>query len=504
MTSTSLGRDPFTDTTAQAGLDDWIRERRQDFLDFDRSIGFSHVDDGLTDLFSPIPPKFAIAGDQRTVSPPLNSRYPVSEPQRSVDKMSQDGQELSPKAKVSYDQDKFEVEFNVKDYTPEELSIKTEGDILIVLAKHETKTENGGSYVSKQFEQRFSLPSGVKPEKISSSLSKDGYLTVSAPRENLAISGFKKTRGALEETDFNSGQVFSQSKETKDAEGLPHPKVKYDDDKFQISLDAQDYKPEELDVKVEGNTIIITAKQEVAESGGTRTRIFEQKFSLPSGVKGEKVTSTLNKEGVLIITAPRGNPAASYSTQTIENKMDKVMSPASWEVEDKKRDNITSRHGTDITSRHGSLFDKNNSLFTQSLVDDRGIFDRAERSGSLFDRDDRALFAGNSEQGGVSRVQYDDDTYKILVNVVDYKPEELVIKTVGNTVHVEAKHEEKTSGGHSFSTKSFQQSFTLPRGVNPELVSSSLSKDGTLTISAPLPKAVKNESSERMVPVKFN
>ena len=76
-----------------------------------------------------------------------------------------------------------------------------------------------------------------------------------------------------------------------------------------------------------------------------------------------------------------------------------------------------------ITSRHGSLFDKNNSLFTQSLVDDRGIFDRAERSGSLFDRDDRALFAGNSEQGGVSRVQYDDDTYKILVNVVDYKPE---------------------------------------------------------------------------------
>ena len=30
----------------------------------------------------------------------------------------------------------------------------------------------GQSFVSKQFEQRFSLPSGVKPEKISSSLSK--------------------------------------------------------------------------------------------------------------------------------------------------------------------------------------------------------------------------------------------------------------------------------------------------------------------------------------------
>jgi len=30
------------------------------------------------------------------------------------------------------------------------------------------------------------------------------------------------------------------------------------------------YRPEELDVKVEGNNIIITAKQNVQEAGGTR------------------------------------------------------------------------------------------------------------------------------------------------------------------------------------------------------------------------------------------
>ena len=61
---------------------------------------------------------------------------------------------------------------NTEQNFPQELSIKTEGDVLIVLAKHETKAEGGQSFVSKQFEQRFSLPSGVKPEKISSSLSK--------------------------------------------------------------------------------------------------------------------------------------------------------------------------------------------------------------------------------------------------------------------------------------------------------------------------------------------
>ena len=57
---------------------------------------------------------------------------------------------------------------------------------------------------------------------------------------------------------------------------------------------------------MEGNSIVITAKQELAEAGGGRTRVFEQKFSMPTGVKAELVRSSLNKEGTLVITAPQG------------------------------------------------------------------------------------------------------------------------------------------------------------------------------------------------------
>ena len=146
------------------------------------------------------------------------------------------------------------------DYRPEELSIKTEGDVLIVLAKHETKTEGGGSFVSKQFEQRFTLPAGVKPESISSSLARDGTLVVTAPRENTRPAVESRTVKALNSSSSGNGggNVYGQSREE---EGLPHPKVKYDDDRFQISLDCQQYRPEELDVRVEGSSIIITAKQ---------------------------------------------------------------------------------------------------------------------------------------------------------------------------------------------------------------------------------------------------
>ena len=69
--------------------------------------------------------------------------------------------------------------------------------------------------------------------------------------------------------------------------------------------------------------------QEIKEQGGTRTKLFEQKFTLPSGVKAEKVTSNYGKDGVLSITAPRGNAAAPITH--LEQRMDRVMAPSSWD-----------------------------------------------------------------------------------------------------------------------------------------------------------------------------
>jgi len=231
----SLGRDTRLAGRQQCDLGEWMLNQQRQFQEFDRSFqstpGFG--DSFGSSFFSPFSrPSLALQPQQPITQSPTHTLPAV--PDRAMAQSS----DMSPKAKVSYDQDKFQVEFNVQDYTPEELSIKTEGDVLIVLAKHQTKAEGGQSFVSKQFEQRFSLPSGVKIEKIASSLSKDGVLTVSAPRENLAISSFQK-KGAIEN---KSGQVFSQSDETKQSEGLPQPKVSYDDDKFQISLDVTSYR----------------------------------------------------------------------------------------------------------------------------------------------------------------------------------------------------------------------------------------------------------------------
>ncbi|KAL3276687.1 hypothetical protein HHI36_012057 [Cryptolaemus montrouzieri] len=84
-------------------------------------------------------------------------------------------------------------------------------------------------------------------------------------------------------------------------------------------------------------------------------------------------------------------------------------------------------------------------------------------------------------------VQNDGDNkhLKLRFDVSQYAPEEIVVKTVDNKLLVHAKHEEKTESKSVY--REYNREFLLPKGTNPEQIKSSLSKDGVLTVEAPLP-----------------
>ncbi|XP_015425726.1 PREDICTED: heat shock protein beta-1 [Myotis davidii] len=63
------------------------------------------------------------------------------------------------------------------------------------------------------------------------------------------------------------------------------------------------------------------------------------------------------------------------------------------------------------------------------------------------------------------------------------------------------KHEERQDE-HGYISRCFTRKYTLPPGVDPTLVSSSLSPEGTLTVEAPMPKPA-SQSSEITIPVTF-
>ena len=72
---------------------------------------------------------------------------------------------------------------------------------------------------------------------------------------------------------------------------------------------------------------------------------------------------------------------------------------------------------------------------------------------------------------------------QIVVDVKDFKPEDISVKTVDDTVVMEGKIEKRE--GNSISTQKFVRRFLLPPGINLNRVSSALSRDGVLTITAP-------------------
>ncbi|EDW36064.1 GL17594 [Drosophila persimilis] len=85
---------------------------------------------------------------------------------------------------LNIDNEKFEVILDVQQFSPNEITVKIADKFVIVEGKHEEKQDEHG-YVSRQFSRRYQLPSDVNPDNVTSSLSSDGLLTITAPMKKL-------------------------------------------------------------------------------------------------------------------------------------------------------------------------------------------------------------------------------------------------------------------------------------------------------------------------------
>lgn len=82
--------------------------------------------------------------------------------------------------------------------------------------------------------------------------------------------------------------------------------VTVDKDRFQANLDVQQFKPEEISVKVTGdNVLTIEGKhEEKQDEHGFISRHFVRRYVLPKTCDMGKIESKLSSDGVLTITAP--------------------------------------------------------------------------------------------------------------------------------------------------------------------------------------------------------
>jgi len=83
-----------------------------------------------------------------------------------------------------------------------------------------------------------------------------------------------------------------------------------DGQKFAVEMDVAQYRPDEIDVKVENDQVIVSAKHEEVYDNehGFVKRSFTRRYSLPTDVDDKQLACNLSERGVLTLEAPRLHP----------------------------------------------------------------------------------------------------------------------------------------------------------------------------------------------------
>ncbi|XP_072302258.1 alpha-crystallin B chain-like [Eucyclogobius newberryi] len=84
-------------------------------------------------------------------------------------------------SEIHLEKNRFVIYLDVKHFSPDELSVEVSEDYITVRGKHENRQDDN-AFTAKEFLRKFRLPAGVSSADITSSLSSDGVLTITAPR----------------------------------------------------------------------------------------------------------------------------------------------------------------------------------------------------------------------------------------------------------------------------------------------------------------------------------
>ncbi|XP_011300737.1 protein lethal(2)essential for life-like [Fopius arisanus] len=114
---------------------------------------------------------------------------------------------------VHADKDKFQVNLDVQQFTPEEINVKVVGRNVVIDGKHEEKQDEHG-FVSRQFTRKYLVPEQCEIDELKSHLSSDGVLTITAPRKKAlenanerAIPIIHTGQPALKDAEASSSQT---------------------------------------------------------------------------------------------------------------------------------------------------------------------------------------------------------------------------------------------------------------------------------------------------------
>merc|ERR1712223_329607 len=110
------------------------------------------------------------------------------------------------------DDTKMEISLNTSGYKPSELKVNVSDGEISIEGKHEEKSEEGHTMVSRQFSRKYTLPAEAKLTEVVSNLSQDGVMVITVPKERKMNVEHKTSSSKKEEVTQNMEHKTSSTK----------------------------------------------------------------------------------------------------------------------------------------------------------------------------------------------------------------------------------------------------------------------------------------------------
>ena len=255
---------------------------------------------------------------------------------------------------------------------------------------------------------------------------------------------------------------------------------------FKIMFDTSEFNAEEINVRTEGRRLIIHARHEEKSGNSSVVKEFNRKVDIPPEIDIDRLGCVLSADGVLTVEAPLPTPGYSRlpPPQQQQQQQQQQAAAASSSLNALTPGVVTNR-GAAVQPAAAPAPSNGQSLPNSN-------FAPSPPSGPEHSPipSPPSMSPGRTAPA-TGPIVTDADGRKRLRLLVDigseFKPEDILVKTIDKKLIISAKHEEKTSGRTL--QREFNKEYELPDIVDPQTVNAYFTEDGALTIEAPLKAA---------------
>lgn len=287
----------------------------------------------------------------------------------------------------------------------------------------------------------------------------------------------------------------------KDQNGLPV---------FRCRFNVQSYSPEEVNVKMDTNKVIVNARHEEKSDNKSVSREYSREVDIPRDVDPMTVQCSISTDGVLTVEAPMPTPqysaikdAGRPQQPRIENVIHSSSSSSVSSARNTPPPQVPIQQpppppgppppGPPPTTQplHSSTF----TTFLSGAPPKGQVHGQGPPPQQVVGSSTTSPTLQTSMKSTVtdsgssfSTMQDSDRKFKVDVDIEDFGPEELTVKTVDRKLCITARREEKI--GNRTSTKELNREIHLPDTIDPYAVKAFFSDTGKLIIEAPYVRSV--------------